>query len=128
MPPEQKQDDCKSPSYGTKQFLVSCRHKGVHKYTGFLISENEVLTQVEFLKEILTNRILPNFTDYSVVVGIGSNTNTKPKPVEIDEVRCHRKYSSAHSSLSHYVGIIIVGIKSIERILVTLNLFGVKAL
>ena len=112
LPLEQKLDSSETSASETKKFLVSCRHKGVHKYSGFLISRNEVLTAVQFLNEFLTNRVLPNFTEYSVVVGIDNNSNTKSKPVAIDEVRCHRKYKKQSRSLSHYIGLIIVGHKT----------------
>ena len=115
MPPEHKLESSKSSSSETKTFLVSCRHKGVHKYSGFLISGNEVLTTVQFLNEFLTNRVLPNFTEYSVVVGINNNSNTKSKPVAIDEVRCHKKYNTENPSLAHYIGLIIVGHKAFLR-------------
>ena len=94
---------------GQKKYVVSHRHKNVHKCSGFLISENEILTAANCLDDFFKAKIVPNFEDYSVVLEQNNGLSGIEKNHSIKEVRAHRKYNSKVSRASHNIGLIMVG-------------------
>ena len=109
LSPEGKLIGGQKVSPGQKKFLVSCRHRDMHKCTGFLISINQVLTQAYCLKEFFEDEIIPNFDDYSVVAGLNDSFSSGGVTYLIGEVQAHRKYIHKNPKPSGDIALITVG-------------------
>ena len=75
------------------KYVVSYRHNGAHKCTGFLISDNFVVIAAHCFHEFLVDLIIPNFNDYSVVTGITHDFLDGGKPHVIKQMLVHKVYS-----------------------------------
>ena len=108
MPLEEKLVGGKRPPPELKRCLVSYRHKDLHICTGFLISEHEVLTAAHCLDNFFKEDAIPNFTEYSVSIGLNDDFYETEKSYAIKEVRAHRHYIAKYKTASSNVGLIMV--------------------
>ena len=73
--------------------MVSYRHNGAHKCTGFLYSENFVIIAVHCFEEYLIHSRIPNFNNYSVWTGIADNFYNGGEPNAIKQMIAHKSYN-----------------------------------
>ena len=90
------------------KYLVYVTHKNVHKFSGFLISERDVLTAAHNLQEFWTENIIPWFEDYAVVVG-SFNESIIGKRHSIEQVQAYKYYEHKDPKPASDLALIRVG-------------------
>ena len=97
---------------GNKKYVVSIRYNDGHYCTGCLISKRHVLTAAQCLKEFLIHRIVPDFKNYSVVVGSPKMLNGSKK--YIAEVQAAALYNPLKKNSIYDIELIKVDPFNIE--------------
>ena len=91
------------------KYLVYIMYKGVHKFTGCLISKRHVLTAAHNLYDFWVKPIIPFFGDYHVVVGSFNETQTGIKML-MEQVQAYKHYIPDDNTSTNNIAVITVDI------------------
>ena len=88
-----------------KNCIASLRHNNNHFCSGFLISQNDMLTAARCLEEFLVHKQIPAFDPYSVVIG---DVNTLSIIRSIEQVEVHSDFNFSKSDSPQNIGLVKV--------------------
>ena len=94
---------------GCRKCMASFRHKSIHVFSAFLISEKHVITAAHCLNDFLTKPTIPDFSEYSVEVGL-FDSSIGGIVYQLKEVEVHQYYNPLFYSPSHDFGLLTVNI------------------
>ena len=101
--------------FGEIDYIASLRHNEGHFCTGFVIDPQHVVTAAQCLKDFLVKPKIPNFYEYTVVVGNPDLFNGTTVSIEQVEVDC--RYDPHNPKSLYNYGLIKVNHQYIIKIL-----------